>query len=530
MGTKHIGGIGRAGRILLTCALLPAGAASQGMGPGLGNLAYSPSEVYRSIASIQAVSKTGRKKGMNVTALFKGYLLFVYGEDSGNPGGGFAFYDVSNPRSPKPVFSQDVNDLRESHALGFHSRNGRDYFAAQSIHGIHLYDVTDVRNPILAKDVRIPGVSADDYSHGAWWLSWQAPYVFVARGADGFSLVDATVPAEARLVSLTVDGAPRDAFPISKSGNFEIGPLFAVGNLLVVTTHRVGGDGLSALDISDPKAPRLLATASAGFCYSNFFNGGKIYCASGQVSAWQVTPSSIRRVGESPNVGAGGEYLHVQDGFVHVGAEDRYAKVELPSMRIVDNSFSLPGDAQEGFATPFGNLVLLTDDHGVGSAFVAHQAEPDRTPPAVNFVSPAADAVNQRTTSRIGVTFTDNVQVHTLTPTTFQVRPAGGQPLAGRYSSQTNIANFTPDEPLLPNTTYEIFLPKGGVLDYAGNPTGADFLSRFSTGSSVSSPVRAAAPGTRTRVRSRQPGTLPGRGAEERVDTRGRTLPTDLGP
>lgn len=506
----------------LYTGMLPHATRSQAMGPGLGNLTYSPTELFTSIGPIQAVSKSGRKKGINVTSLFKGYLLFGYGEDSGNPGGGFAFWDISNPRSPKPVFSMDVNDLRESHAYGLHSHGGKDFFAAQSIYGIHIYDVTDIRKPVLAKDLRIPGVSADDYSHGAWWLSWQAPYLYVARGADGFTVVDASDPYQAQVLPVLVDGNSSPAFPISKSGSFEIGPLFAVGNLLVVTTHRVGGDGLSTLDISDPKSPRLLATTSAGFCYSNFFNGGKIYCASGAVSAWEVTPTAIRKVGESRSVGAGGEYLHVQDGFVHVGAEDRYAKVNLASMQIVNNSFALPGEAQEGFATPFGNLVLVTDDHGVGSALVAHQAEPDRNPPVVNFISPATGAVNQKATSRIGVTFTDNVQVHSLTPQTFQVRPAGGKALSGRYSSQTNIANFTPDQPLLPNTTYEVFIPKGGVLDYAGNSTGVDFTSRFSTGSTVSLEGYAkrpsAAPGQK---RTRAGGWLFQADDYDRFDARG---------
>lgn len=475
--------------LLVSCLLLPSPARSQPLGPGLGNLAYSQSELFTSIAPFHAASARGDRKGMNVTSMFKGYMLFGYGEDSGNPGGGFAFYDVSNPRSPKLVFSKDVNDLRESHAYGLHSHGGRDYFAAQSIYGIHIYDVTDIRNPILAKDMRIPGVSGDDYSHGAWWLNWQAPYIFVARGADGFSVIDASTPTEAKLLQVMVDGKPGNAYPISKTGNFEIGPLFAVGNLLIVTTHRVGGDGLSALDISDPVNPRLLATASAGFCYSNFFNGGKIFCASGGVSAWEVTPTAIRKVGEARNVGAGGEYLHVQDGFIHVGAEDRYAKVEIATMKVINNSFSLPGDAQEGFATPFGNLVLLTDDHGIGSAFVVHQAEPDKTPPAVNFVSPANGASNQKTTSRIGLTFTDEVLVHTLSNKTFLVRPLGGQTLSGRYSSQTNIVNFSPDLPLQPNTTYEVIVPKGGIQDYVGNPVEAEFVSRFSTGTTVSTAI-----------------------------------------
>lgn len=463
--------------------LLPCIVAAQVTGPGLGNLTYTPEELWKAASVIHAPGG----KGMNVVNMYKGYLLFGYGRDSGNPGGGFAFYDVSNPRAPKLVSNKDVNDLRESHAYGLHSYDGHDYFSAQSVKGIHIYDATDVKNPVLAKDVLIPGVSADDYSHGAWWMNWQAPYIYVARGADGVSIINAADPANATVAATT---------PISKTGNFEIGPLFAVGNLLIVTTHRVGGDGISSLDISDPLNPKLLATVRAGFCYSTTFNGGKVFCNSGRVIAFQVTPTSITKIGESADVGASGEYLHAQDGFIHMGANDRYAKVEIATLKIVNNSYSLPGEAEEGFANPMGNLVLLTDDHGVGSAFVVHQTEPDKAPPVVNFISPANNAVNQALTSRIGVTFTDQIILHTVTSSTFIVRPSlGGAPLAGRYSSQTNIVNFAPLQPLQPNTSYDVVIPKGGITDYMGNATAADYVSSFSTGSTVSIAGNSAAGG-----------------------------------
>src|SRR4029450_8503825 len=50
------------------------------------------------------------------------------------------------------------------------------------------------------------------------------------------------------------------------------------------------------------------------------------------------------------------------------------------------------------------------------------------------------------------------------------------------YSTQTNLVNFAPDQPLLPDTTYEVLVPAGGVRDYAGNPSTTEHLSRFSTG------------------------------------------------
>lgn len=160
--------------ILLGAALLlPGLAAGAGpMGPGIGNLTYSQDQLYKSLYTFHAKSAQGSNdKGINVVSMYQGYLLFGYGEDSGNPGGGFAFYDVSDPRAPRLVHSKDVQDLRESHAYGFHMNGGKAYFAAQSVHGVHIYDVTDIRSPNLVRDVRIPGVFADDYDHAAWWLN-----------------------------------------------------------------------------------------------------------------------------------------------------------------------------------------------------------------------------------------------------------------------------------------------------------------------------------------------------------------------
>jgi hypothetical protein len=208
---------------------------------------------------------------------------------------------------------------------------------------------------------------------------------------------------------------------------------------------------------------------------------------------------------------------------------DRYAKINVSNMGIVDNSYSLPGDAEEGFANPFGNLVLLTDDHAVGSAFVVHQTQPDNNPPVVNFVSPANDATNQKTTSRVGVTFTDQVNAHSINSGTFIVRPLGGQALPGRYGSQTNIVNFTQDQPLQSNTTYEVFIPKGGIKDYAGNATGSDFVSRFSTGTAIT-PIAHRQPGPRFSLRAAK---APGRGIvfrAEGLSARGEAIVSLLDP
>lgn len=481
----------------LITTLLPFAAtlATAAAGPGLANLTYPQSALFKSLYTFHPVSTAdpSNKKGMNAVAMHKGYLFSIYAEDSGSPGGGIAFYDISDPRNVKLIHSQDVPDLRESHGFGFHSYGGKDYAALQSIYGVHIWDFTDVTKPVLVKDFRIEGVSASDYDEGAWWVHWQAPYIFVARGMHGFSIVDASDPANPKLVDIMVDGEPRPRFPISKTGGFKLGPIFPVGNLLVATNMGTDNNpGFSTIDISDPTNPRLLDADNSTSCYSTFFNGNRLYCAGASSDAGLLVvhdmsdPTDIRKVGQSLRAGGRGEYVSVQDGYAHMGVEDKYAKIDLNDFRIVDNSFQFEG--QEGFANVLGNLVLVTDDHSIGSDLVPHQAEPDRNPPKVNMVSPKEGAVNQKLTSRIGLTFTDQIDVQSLGITTFIIRPYGGSALPGRYSSQTNIVNFTPMLPLAANTTYEVVVPSGGIKDYAGNPTGEQFLARFSTGAAINAP------------------------------------------
>ena len=113
---------------------------------------------------------------------------------------------------------------------------------------------------------------------------------------------------------------------------------------------------------------------------------------------------------------------------------------------------------------------------------MAHQTAPDQAGPAVNMVNPRDGSLAQAATSRVGLTFSDQIDIRSLHAGTFIVRPMGGGALPGRYSTSNQIANFAPDQPLQPGIVYEVVLPAGGIRDFAGNPIAKDYVSRFSTG------------------------------------------------
>jgi hypothetical protein len=379
----------------------------------------------------------------------------------------------------------------------------------QSGIGIMFWDFTDVRNPVMLNNFRIPGVEFSDYDHGNWWTHWQAPYAFVGRGLDGISIVNASNPASPALLPITVDGQARNNFPIGKMGGFKVGPTFVVGNLMVVTNMGLEQNpGYATVDVSDPQNPRLLATELNHNCYSTFVNGNRIFCAGsggmeGKLIIHDISdPTQIRKIGESARLAYKGEYVSAQDNFVHMGVEQVYAKLDITnpaSIKVIQNSFELPDGGQEGFAEALGNLVLVTDDHAHGSTLIPHETAPDTKPPVANMQSPAVNAVRQHVKSRVGFTFTDQIDMQSVHAGTFIVYAVpGGSPLSGSYSSQTNIVNFSPDAPLQANTTYEVLLPQGGIKDYAGNPTDREVRFRFSTGATIdATPVRPGGAGAR---------------------------------
>ena len=85
----------------LLCMLLAlvAPLAADAQGPGLPNLNYTSGELFQPLSVIRSTAGTSAR-GQGAVAMHDGYLLVIYAPDSGRAGGGFSFYDISNPRSP----------------------------------------------------------------------------------------------------------------------------------------------------------------------------------------------------------------------------------------------------------------------------------------------------------------------------------------------------------------------------------------------------------------------------------------------
>ncbi len=454
--------------------LLPVWA--QAAGPGLGNLTYSTGELWRPISVLDSP-----QGGHGNVAMVNGYLMVISASDGAveTNAGGIEFWDVSNPRRPVLVVRHDNNDthgLREAHGFSLSLDATRTILAAQAHEGIQFWNLSDPLRIALLRYMDLPGINQGDYS-GAWWVFWQAPYVYVAGTGSGLYVINATDPSNPTLVT---------RMSTSQLGGLIPAQVFALGNLLVLMEAASGT--YATMDISDPTKPVLLQLFHGKRGYSHLFAAGKIFTAGGngavpRMYVHSVTPQGqIAFVGEAGSDLGNGGYGSYQDGMFHAGFSNTYAKFEVATLRQLGTGSSGLEARDEDFGLVLGNLVFVGDDHGVGSALVVHQTAPDTRGPEVHWVHPPNGATNMPLTTRVGVSMSDNIDVASVNANTFMVRPLGGQALPGRYSVQMGLVNFTPAVPLQANTTYEVVI--SGMQDYVRNRAPA-FSSRFSTPTST---------------------------------------------
>lgn len=497
--------------------------AAESMGPGLGNLDYTGSKALFDTVSVLDSTRNVRR-GQGVIAMFKGYLLVVYSNDSGGGGGtgGFTLLNVADPRAPIPVLTTDGNpafasgtsnyagDLREAHGLAFRD----NWFCAATNEGagtgLQFWDFSvptsdptgaspkTATGPVKRAFLDL-GLSGGDYSSTVWWLSWQGRYLYAAGTSSGLFIIDAADPAKPVLADRGA-GKP-NPIPTSQLGGFRVSQAFAVGNMLVMASGN-RGKGISICDISDPLMPVVKwSTLDETVGYSCIVNGGRILGSHAparcwDISGWMSGTVPPVRLFDNSDFGVGG-YGTVQDGRFFYGSSEQVVKIDIASGDILGSKVprkadqtSLFSNADWDFSQALGNLMWAGNDHSSGSALLVHQLKPDVTPPAVTMVVPADGATEQKVTSRIGLTFSDLILPESVNASTMVVRPVGSTAaLAGTYASQTGIVNFSPAQPLLGGVTYEVVLVAGGIEDSVGNGIGSTFRSTFTTAGASQQPL-----------------------------------------
>ncbi len=438
------------------------------------NRSYAETELYTRI------SPQLGDRHHNQPTVIDGHLLLA-----GN--GVHEFWDISDPYSPvrlSEFSSPHRSGQAESHQVSYaRFPDGSLYLVTISGRGIDLWDIDDVTAPSLLSALELPNISYGDLHMAVWGVAWQGDYIFVGATTSGLYVVNVEDPTRPRLVA---------TIRHSRFGGVAAGPLFTLGNLLVITSPKETA-GIATLDISDPVSPTLLdfvrpRTAS----YIGSFYGKYAYLLN-PFRTYDVTtdPRSIAFLG---SVGTpASQYMSFGDGHLFLGGlrggSEGVWKYDISDPNDHVAIGRIPGrDSRwdDQFSLPIGNLIAISDDENVdghvGSYLAVHDTEPDTEPPVVDYVNPPDGAVDQALTSRIGLSFSDQIDFGAVDASTLIVRPVGGEALTGKWGYSQTVVSFCPDQPLSAETSYEVVAVAGGITDLVGNALANDFRSVFTTG------------------------------------------------
>jgi cytochrome c peroxidase len=439
-------------------------------GPGMPNAERPASELFKRISPIMG------KRHLNQPAVVN-QTLFLGGN------GEHEIWNIADPSAPvrlSELLSPHRAGEAESHQLSFaRFPDGSLHAVTISGKGIDLWDISNPSSPRLESTVVLEGIDYGDFTAAVWGVSWQGNVIYAGGTNTGLHVIDATDPSAPRVLR---------RIPTSQLGGVSAGPLFALGNLLVVTTPKESA-GIATLDIGDPARPTLLdAVRPAVKSYIGGFYGKHAFLQA-PFRTYDVTtdPRHIREIGSFVTPLA--EYASFADSYAFVGSLRtsaggktgilKYDITDPGALRLMGHVLGRddPG-TDDQFSVPIGNLVAIADDEHLFGAYLAvHDTRKDTTPPSVLYVHPREGSSGHPPTTRIAVSFSDQIELTSVDASTFVVRPVGGQPIAGRWGIVHTVVSFWPERPLAPGTTYEIVL--SGVKDLVGNAM-APFRSSFS--------------------------------------------------
>jgi Bacterial Ig-like domain len=427
---------------------------------------------------------------VNQPTVLNGYLLVNGNEE-------FWYYDISDPKNPQLLsqFNTPNRDPKggpkgegeaESHTVSFARYGDSFYEVTTSGKGVDIWNVTDPKNVVHLKSIPIAGTAYGDFTEAVWGMYWQGDTIYIGATNHGLHILDAHDPNNVTFVK---------SLATSALGGVSAGPLYAVGNTLVITTPKESG-GIVTLDISDPLNPVTLDSVKPAKSYIGQFYGHHVFLQT-PVRAWDVLTDPTN-IGASP-VGQittdRSEYMSFGDGYMFLGhlrleagtgCAPGASKIDVSDptkMKIVERIWGRMDNQKndDQFTISIGNLLVMGDDQSPYEGFVigVHQTDPDKKPPAVDTIIPK-DKSTVSIKSRVGISFTDNIELATVNSASFIVRPVGGDPVAGKWGLEMGVVNFDPDVDLKPATTYEVVLPAGGITDLVGNGV-AEFKTTFTT-------------------------------------------------
>ncbi len=446
-------------------------------------LGQLPNQSYTSAEVGEIISPQLSIKHLNQPSVVNGYAVLA-----GNAA--HEIWDISDPYNP--VFQTEFTSIHangeaESHQVSYHkTKDGKTYLGTVSGKGIDIWDLTDPINVVYLSAMELPGINYGDVSNAIWGICWQGDYIYLGATNNGIYIVDASDKSNPVLVN---------TIGTDQIGNIFAGPLFALGNLLVVTTPK-GHAGIATLDISDSENPFLLDswTSSDNSYIGGFYGNHATLIGPYRVFDVTTDPTNISLV-HSQTIPSS-EYVSFDGGHLFLGGLRggtqgiyKYDISDVSNPTLIRRIEGRDDRWDDQFSCAIGNLLIMADDQNVngyvGAVLAVHEQNADLNPPEVMYVNPPDLSTDQPITSKIGLSMSDWIDLESVDITSFVVRPVGGQPISGKWGWTYTTLNFEPDELLIPYTTYEVVIPQNGITDLVGNNLQNDFITSFTTGSTV---------------------------------------------
>lgn len=462
-------------------------------GPGGPARTFTEAELFQPCAFL-----TGGPEDIdhhNLAVMHDGYLLLPWAPEDG--GGGLTLFDFSDPCAPVKVGEAYSPWMRESHTLGIHEVDGRTYVAVDYLldepdgpGGVGFWEITDPTQPTWVGGLSLPGHAyPDSYLRLTLSVTWQGDYLFASTAALGVFVIDASDPHDPKLLDqITFEGVVPHL----------VGSFLVWGNTAFAASAGLARTVL--VDVSDP----LQATALPGgdfvvsdadgsqvpYYFSNLGLHYGLFARSddgGGPLIYDLTdPTAPTLLGGVHTEDGDGGYIFQHEDRLFVGDSNFGSLYDFtdPAAPTELRRFQLKGDLDT--VTPIGNVAIVSVDEkgdaGRSSAVMPWSTAPDRRAPTAGMTSPRDGDRFQALTSRIGVVFDEMIEPKSAFHGSFRVVNSRGEPVWGRYNVQENVVNFTPDEPLAPETTYLVRLPEGGLADLSGNALEQEVAWVFTTG------------------------------------------------
>lgn len=447
-------------------------------GPGIPRITFKPEEVGTRLYEWDDLRGRVPKGEM-----FQGYLMM-----SQDRGSQISLVDITDPRAPRTVFKG---------ATG--GKGGDDHVVPSA--GTSLMaggKLVDFANPMLPKT----GATYTASGFLSVWPAFQWPYLYSTRLYDGIGKSSPLFIADFRDTNNPRLAKSLDA--VSKVG-FPTGTTHIIGNLLIITSGQTF-KGVSVWDIGDPVDPQLLSANLSGRVMYTSQLYGQYLVTNGpthgtQMAAFDYSDPENIQLSWQTDIKDMGDYSHFQNGYFFGGGYrgGKWVKVDFATRKTV-----LTGQVKDAsadpkavaytarYVTPLGNMLWIGDPNDVDrpnknghAGLYVHAARPDSIGPTLLFADPPDGATRLPLTSRFGLAFDEYVDSRLLDSNHIALRPKGGAALAGVYGHTMGVVNFTPNQPLKPNTTYEWYIPQGAVKDWTGNANTLATLMRFSTGATI---------------------------------------------